>query len=1314
MTEEVWAIAFDGYGDPDASASDKRFRLATRQIADDPDGLYIHGALEDYPKEIRLEIAFLDNLVEGGEAEFLAGGSSAVIAALLQTIGRYTPSAVARLTASIGPTDTTIYTDTTGLAGELVYMGREAIVFGAEDGVTAGRYNGCTRGVLGTVADRHLVGHHPIWDLPWPIVGRPIDLIRVPLDGSYDDEVVEWSGVTVARSGTRSLLKLKARLALSILDKIELLGKGRCRGTVAGNSRWVVGYGYGQAEAGSVTSGHLPAAGSDGDDGMVICIDGKWLARARWTNNATEQEVQVAWGLPGYGAEIWSENGLDPGESVRPGTPWWEVVLLDDTYQPQLYNRAAATGKQLPTNPAELVLTFLTTTPGGGNGPWDLGIAYMGAGWPYSRIDVDSFTAAAQRHAGEPVRYLALGLDGEPVSLRELVQQIMKPLHAVLGLKDWKIAWTAFRSSLPYEGAPVVALAQHWGDGAPGEMDYHDDAGLGGVTALAGGYLGRMPREVDLGNATRADLYPYSDASHIEIDVSPYAGAGAMAQRSSVRLSEAYQFPPPILPVTVATDLRLSPGDIVEYSHPDAVQDDGTIGIGAGAPIAAQVLAIHNLRGEEDEHYTTDVSLYLTGRGVARAGAGSIAPCMKVVEVGEGPTPYTAPGSSASGHHELVVYPNFFKTSGSLPIGRDSDGFAAGYDVSIVSYDLARKAGAFEDIPIVAIVEDSPSGYDTIQIDNAATLPIPPVGGDIIRLGTEGSTNAPLTKHAWMAPSSGTFASGRPAFQYALDITPRVGGSAAYTEAAPCDDDGASDEWPYDEALLERLAATVGEVLTQRLGSATCMVDGQKPLLLHGNPWQFGAIIGWYKGQDITELTISLILEGHDATTVVSISHLREGRLVGVYIADASYSNVTNGFSGQINIVVGDFSPDEGMVYMLVRAVSGQDDASKVQLKASEQGAGGPDQTWGTHVKAVVDLGLTDGVLYKVVHNNTGGVWDDDDAVPPEALLLAHTDEELIINEGEMDEETLWSDQYWVYPPYGAADPNGYRNDEDNDFVPVDFIPIAHVKIHAIKIEETATTTPVPTLANYRAGLESAARTIRLLQEWLAWATRNRTVVWAAAAGYQSIDLASDLPDTAADPPLGTLNQLRSYEDPVRIWECWSGLYPETRDKAGTSLGYKRTVIVEGLIAIYEKGSEGSEIGARLRLSIMDTDGTGTPVVGETVDVPVKGVGVSFVYNPLVAQGWLRRFVAKINHPANPRKFSDHPARGLWPIAWDFQGYADWGLVPFRVEVTDNNSGASGRLVVVDVVRADDQNNLSRLDAVLACPWAVCYARRGP
>ena len=168
-------------------------------------------------------------------ADFKAGGSSGggvtfeallkeghdTTALLLNHFCRTRPLQAGHLQVALDETDDTVVMEaaSTGLGGDVVFRGREAIHLGTEG--AAGTYTGCTRGALGTGAQVHLVGEGydtNIYSTPWPIDARYCRLFVISADAaSYDNRVdlttfhfedgrARGPGLTLNTGGPYSLL----------------------------------------------------------------------------------------------------------------------------------------------------------------------------------------------------------------------------------------------------------------------------------------------------------------------------------------------------------------------------------------------------------------------------------------------------------------------------------------------------------------------------------------------------------------------------------------------------------------------------------------------------------------------------------------------------------------------------------------------------------------------------------------------------------------------------------------------------------------------------------------------------------------------------------------------------------------------------------------------------------------------------------------------------------------------------------------------------------------------------------------------------
>lgn len=1240
MTEEVYALRIPIYGDPTASASDKSYRIATGAIDDDPDGLYLSGALTAYPKEIQHEVAVLDSLVEGGEQKFMVGGSDALVDQLAAALCRYDDAGViAYLAADIGPSDTTITLTESGLDGTKAFLGLECMVLGTETGPGTKTYSGCTRGALRTVARAHRVdGDHEVYDQISVLKGRIIELIKVPKRGGYGDEVVRWTGIINRRPETGiDSIEAQARLLTSVIEDAQIMGRGRWRGEVDAGAVARVGSATGTAQSGQQSQPTKPMAGTGSSSSsrqFLLCIDGKYVVKAFWTDADT-----VVWGADVLFGEppIANPDGLEDFDAIAPGTPCWEIVTSDADVQPIL--RGAISNGYLSQNPARLLQQLLTSTPGGGNGSWDLGIGLLGIPVHVEALDTDSFDRAAARWADVRVDRLGLGVDGEAVRFGDIAEKILRPLHASWTITASGLGILTYRDAIPYEGADVTLTADNHLD-YPSKLDMNDEAGLDRAQVTTGTYLGGREREARVNDLRRTERYPFHPGGEITVDASAYGPKNLVwsSAQAALAISEAYKFPPPIFSALVEDDVY--PGDLVDYTHPHIRDHDGSRGMERRPCMA---IGRKVLTGDDELHEAVEATLAVTGAGLRRVGA--IANSAKI-------TSFTF-GGGASGEHIIVVDRDAWKLSGSTPLFPDSSPFAAGMRVNLVDYDLARKGATYEDVEIFEVQTSTPDAdHDTLLLDptklgTGSLLTV----GDVVRHASEGAAGAPLSSFAWMAPTSGDFASTREPYQAVLDITPRLG-STARSGWERIDDDGATDEWIIDEALLMKVAQNVEWLVSNRLGVSTVTFDDAKPLLLHGNPLAMMPIFSWHKPPHLTTIVLELLCEGSVADVEVTAVVLTAA---GQPVSSATVT-VGSAFSGTKQLTLTGLGRFEGMLYIALPSTSDEDAALKLNLK-------GADITAMTtrYLTGPVALSWVNGRVYKAKPIDSGSSYASARALPGERLV--------------MGDSTAGSNHFvhvWPYWPQAQVD-------AFNDLGPIefDFIPVGVATVHCLEIKESVTTLAAPAIEHYRAGLETAARTFRALQGAMEWMARNQTPIQGGAGVLNTSREAG-----AAAVPSGAILQAQDTVTGEGLCAAawWVGRYQEAEDAAGNST-YLSRIVVEGLLGVYADQSAPDDVLAEVYLVLSDRDGSGTLITGTSaqISVPVLKADLQSenaqASKPLSALGDLRLYRnAAVALTADG--ISNTPALSLWPATTvnggDFNvGWAGLGLRPFKVVIVD-------------------------------------------
>lgn len=1283
MTEYGYAIKFEGWGDRSASvAADQLFRICTRAPDTDPDSLYIE-ALYSYPAEIGLEQTWQDRVTQGGELTFEIMSDPATMAALAPVLARYDDGdALAQLQDTVGPTATQMVFNINSIsAGTVGWIGREAIEVGSlVSGAGVRHTYNVTRGLFNTRPWRHVApdGDRQLFLNLTVLKDRIIQFVRYPLDGTYTDEEVRWTGVITRRAPAfRDMFTLTCRHLVTLVEDGEIMGAGRWQGTCEGGT-FAAGGGVGSASTPQDTLRYAPMAGNTGSgvntQEFLVSIDGKAARRAVWIDQGALSNTPVFWPTINPGTRAlgltFNPEGVERLEGVA-GKSLFEIISLDDGLQPPIRTAYYPGGDtHLPTNPVELVWTILTTTPGGYNGSKDFGVGLLGLGIDTNYVDTVSFSKAVARTAGYEVKRLILGWDGQAVRVKDLFEQLLGPLHLALSVGPEGFRIAQFRDAYPLGGADwVIGLADHVSvDGNPAGIDFNDDAGVDRVKVITGTRFGGDGSEVNTNNAISQDRYGRASVDLPEYDVSAYSSPTHMASTTSLRIAQAYKRPPVVTSCRISADeFDPWPGDIADYSHPDLWAEDGTLGI-SGVP--ALVIGRRLITGDEDGyHETVDVDLALTGSVIKKQGR--IAPSARVYS-------FTHASGTVSGNHELVVHRNYWIDAASDPLATDTAGFSAGQDVSIADRDLADRGASYNDLPLKNIRANDPSAsYDTFEI-GATASGITPVATDVIRFGTEASDGQPRSNYAWIGPATGgTFStSGRALYQWVLDVTAHLGGASLTPAFRRLDDEAARAEWPLDQALALQIAWNTYALLTGRLGHGVVTFNQTNLPKLHGAPVVLGILGPWILPRDVTELTLQAgyTCVNHPVTVFATI--LTRDEMFGRHSAQSVLVG-----TGIATFTLDDLDDLEGPLVVAVCADS-QVSGTPVELKGENIAALSNWALFGG-----VQATTTAGTVYKLVATDPGGLYENAYELPGERLLLNQ------VNVGGFDAET-----HHFWPLYDDDTLRAYNN---NGPLSWDVTPIGHLNVSWIECRETATNAITEPAGSFRGGLETASRTFASIIQDLEWCSLNRLDVigWGPGVMRQVRDTNN------ASIPHGFVGAGCARETTSKErWCIWSAScatpnvpYASRTDSRG-DVQYLSAIRVAGLVGVYSKPSPqgASEVELELEVRIETTAGQ-TPRWSQSqirVVVPINTVALSprDVTGPLLDNPWLRIF-RPYRFSARTQGRASHSADGLWPILGDDvtdrgahrPGYGPLGLELFDLVITDESASSVPDIRKVEV-----------------------------
>lgn len=524
---------------------------------------------------------------QGGEVKVklvLPRGSAPT--AIRDALVRPRPRKVATLGAAIDRLDTTLDLGESALDGQLLYMGREAILIGTETGAATGIYSGCTRGRLDTNTQTHGVGAgfvDDVWDTLWPIQARRVTLYSVPGGASsYGDlvPVLALSLRDVERGHMRDLtLVLESPLALLRSRKLyPHPWRGRLLGTnipTGGESVTELARRLGNG-LGRPTATFLAAP-----------PPGYTQARYPWNVTAPTAGDQIlVWWEEGIrtltydsgdeAEQLWTLDLANPGGGQFGGDPLDVERVLRGELEPECRQVFVAD----PSAPEASRL--------GGVRPSFAGIAYElltsawgGAGLPGALFDAASFTLADEELGSlASVQRFFVGTQDDAGSLLDLVEKkLLAPIQAALVPGPDGLALRRLRDS-DAPGAASLSVDE-------GDTTGQGFAESGGVARIVDAVQWSFDADPQ-GTTTPLTLYDAEQqALHLGSDrVSSVDGGAVADEGQSFALAQAYALrfgaAMPEVRFTLPAHARLLlPGDALYLSS-----NGGLVGL---APLTGQI-----------------------------------------------------------------------------------------------------------------------------------------------------------------------------------------------------------------------------------------------------------------------------------------------------------------------------------------------------------------------------------------------------------------------------------------------------------------------------------------------------------------------------------------------------------------------------------------------------------------------------------------------------------------------------------------------------------------------------------------------------
>lgn len=574
------AVRIEGIGDATATtATNKLYRWVTDSAllddaaTADPDSLYLNG-LRLFPSELGFTADFRTGSVGAGSQSFELRGH----AALWSQVFRYSHTVVAKLTAGISKTSTSLTLDTAGLTGTTIYLEREAIRLGTESPALTYDVTGY-RGQLQTTATAHGADADDdteCFSTLHVLQGRIIELLAIDwgTSSAYGSEDVRWAGVVrkvVAPSP--EIVRIEADSALSLVRGGKLM-REQYRGPVHNFERTrngvVIGTDILVEPLVSKPNALRPDAGYTNFRRNILATkDGAAVV----DHVLLDEALRIA------RCEV-NDATIDFGRSPRP--EWtrfedaWEVLSSADDAPANSASPAANT-LPLASNPAVLLLQLLLSTdnggsPGDNHATYDTGIANLAGGIPAALVDVDQIEAWGGRFFGGTDKRTGdldsfhLGVEGKPDDLYESIQRALRPFGSVLVQgSGGKLAVASFADALPWGGTNAINEA-HILYPPPISQDTRVEDAVDRLQMTYASWPGREPDVLNVEDAIKHRRQPPGWSSSLDFDF------GAMTNLEQARFI-AEQFvirmhaPIPLIQLETLRTADYWPGDVVTVSH---------------------------------------------------------------------------------------------------------------------------------------------------------------------------------------------------------------------------------------------------------------------------------------------------------------------------------------------------------------------------------------------------------------------------------------------------------------------------------------------------------------------------------------------------------------------------------------------------------------------------------------------------------------------------------------------------------------------------------------------------------------------------
>ena len=617
----------------------------------------------------------------------------------------------------------------TGLAGFLgthLQIGREVIRIFNEG--PPGVYD-VARALFGTIAEPHgngLTDDKEVFSAYSPsfIKTRVIEYCRYDAGGTIASEKVLWRGVISAVDVPNETVFITGDTPGALVRRKRLM-----------NRIW-----QGVADEGSTAqSGRCTIKGNR------LPIQGSNLASRRiLVNIGGQTAAYVTLQIQGNGGFF--EWGPNTDAVEYPGSPRFINLAKEGKGELRLWEcmttRPGAPdllGATLDQNPFNLAMQLLTTTPGGGNGPYDIGNSdrpeigdNMGCGVRADIVDIAGIERVRDRIGTMATLDAVLFADQgpDPFEAEDFIQKILRPFGCVLTQVDNLFMVVQLQDAVAIDAPRLTNDDFSIDQGAipsssPGRWSFEQ------LIVQYRQIFGREPIGQPIDDSFRRRRLGFGDADSEEI-VIPSSSITLIASLGSYLVSRFHFDVSSIhvrLPYLPEYDFKL--GDVVGFSEentPNPQGENGTV------DAALFITARRENLGEPLE-YVYDCILF-SGK------YGSIGPSSQVEDGAYGPT-------------EVLIYDNEF-TIVSGPYENDLGGWAVG---DVVDFLDGADMTVLGSATITAINDGGP-GDRRLVFD---TMPVPLSDEDLIVPTEYGlATDDQKDKWAYIALASGDLAGDDP------------------------------------------------------------------------------------------------------------------------------------------------------------------------------------------------------------------------------------------------------------------------------------------------------------------------------------------------------------------------------------------------------------------------------------------------------------------------------------------------------------------------------------------------------------------------